>query len=273
MINVICAVCRPLLIWSASQRTRWSLDPMLRWITGITLFLFQFRIQIIIHSRVKLSCYMILIRAQQPVMPWGGSLTVGPPPTWPPPPSGGYWQPSPLAGHPGQSSSTPSPPSNQGYWPLPPWASPTGEQSPPWGMPPWMTPTSQPQRPSSSPPMVSRLCLLSIVPFVIRANIECLAYSSIYVFKRPSSSARCEFVNGVLNMGGSSEGEGKGGGTGNNVAPWSSCMSCCVLVWRLCRFLCEDYADFCVKTMYCCVKTTNFYWFMSCCVKTICIVV
>jgi hypothetical protein len=35
--------------------------------------------------------------------------------------------------------------------------------------------------------------------------------------------------------------------------------------------LCEDYADFCVKTLYCCLKTMDFSLFMSCCVKTICI--
>jgi hypothetical protein len=59
--------------------------------------------------------------------------------------------------------------------------------------------------------------IFSIVPFVIRANVECLAYSSIYVFKRPSSSVKCGFVNGVLNIGGS--GEGEGGGTNNDAAP------------------------------------------------------
>jgi hypothetical protein len=75
----------------------------------------------------------------------------------------------------------------------------------------------QPQRPSSSPPMVSHLCLLSIVPFVIQANVERLAYSSIYTSKRPSSSAGRDFVDGVPNMGGS--GEGEGDGTDNNVAP------------------------------------------------------
>jgi hypothetical protein len=90
--------------------------------------------------------------------------------------------------------------------------------SPAVGMPPWMTPTPQPQRPSS-PPTVSHLCLLSIVPFVIRANIERLAYSSIYVFKRPSSSAGRDFVDRFLNLGGSGEGEGEGGGTSNNEAP------------------------------------------------------
>jgi hypothetical protein len=73
----------------------------------------------------------------------------------------------------------------------------------------------QPQQPSSSPPMISHLCLLSIVPFVIRANVEHLTYSSIYVFKRPSSSAGHDFIDGVLNMGGSGEGESEGGGTGN----------------------------------------------------------
>jgi hypothetical protein len=56
MINIICAICRPLPIRSTSQRTQRSLDPMLRWITGITPFHFQFKIQIITHSRVKLSC-------------------------------------------------------------------------------------------------------------------------------------------------------------------------------------------------------------------------
>jgi hypothetical protein len=30
--------------------------------------------------------------------------------------------------------------------------------------------------------------------------------------------------------------------------------------------LCQDYVDFCVKTMYCCAKTMNFRWFISCCV-------
>jgi hypothetical protein len=59
--------------------------------------------------------------------------------------------------------------------------------------------------------------IISIVPFVIRVNVECLTYSFIYVFKLPSSSARHKFINGVLNMGGSSE--DKGGRTGNNVAP------------------------------------------------------
>jgi hypothetical protein len=59
--------------------------------------------------------------------------------------------------------------------------------------------------------------ILSIVTFIIQANVECLAYSSIYVFKCPSSSAGREFVDGVLNMGGSSEGEG--GGTGSDATP------------------------------------------------------
>jgi hypothetical protein len=65
--------------------------------------------------------------------------------------------------------------------------------------------------------MISHLCLLSIVPFIIRANVECLAYSSIYVFKHPSSSVGRDFVDGVVNMGGSDEGES--GGTGNDAMP------------------------------------------------------
>jgi hypothetical protein len=115
-----------------------------------------------------------------------------------------------------------------------------------------MTPT--PQRPSSSPPTVIHLCLLSIVWFVIRANIERLAYSSIYVFKRLSSSAGCHFAGGVLNMGGS--GEDEGGGTGNDAAPWLSCMPCCVLVWKLCGFLLiyvllyQNYMDCCILLLY-----------------------
>jgi hypothetical protein len=144
-----------------------------------------------------------------PIMPWAGSPTAEQPPTWPPPsppggywplqPSNGYWPPSPLAGHPGQSSSTPLPPSGYIFWP-----------PSPWGMPPWMTPTPQPQRHSSSPPTVSHSCLHSIVPFIIRANVKCLAYSSISVFNHPSSSAGREFVVGAVNMGGSGEGDGGG---------------------------------------------------------------
>ncbi len=141
-----------------------------------------------------------------PVMLWGGPLIVGQPLTWPPQPSlVGYWLPPPPAGHPGQSFSTPPPPFGYEYWP-----------PSPWGMPPWMTLTSQPQQPSSSPSTVSHLCLLSIVPFLIRANVECLAYSSIYVFKRPSSSVRRDFADTVLNVGGSDE--GNGGGNDNDAA-------------------------------------------------------
>jgi hypothetical protein len=58
------------------------------------------------------------------------------------------------------------------------------------------------------------LCL-SIVTFVIRAIVERLANSSIYVFKRPSSSTRRDFANAVLNVEGSSEGDGGG----NDAAP------------------------------------------------------
>jgi hypothetical protein len=74
---------------------------------------------------------------------------------------------------------------------------------------------SQLHRPSSSP-TVRHLCLLSIVTFVIRVNVEWLAYSSIYVFKCPSSLAGCDFINAVLNMGGSDEGDY--GGTDNDAS-------------------------------------------------------
>jgi hypothetical protein len=57
--------------------------------------------------------------------------------------------------------------------------------------------------------------ILSIVPFIVQANVECLTYSSIYVFKRPSLSAGREFIDGILNKGGS----GEGGGTGNDAMP------------------------------------------------------
>jgi hypothetical protein len=206
-----------------------------------------------------------------PVIPWGGSPAAGQPPTWlpplapmgywPPPPAAGCWLPPPPAGHSGQSSSTPPPPSGQGYWPPPLWAPLARREAPLWGMPPWMTPTPQPQWPSSSPPTVSHLCLLSIVPFVIWANVECLAYLSIYAFKRSSSLAGDDFTDRVLNMGGS--GEGAGGGTCNDAAPWSSCMSCCLLVWRLCGFLCEHYVLLCEDygfSLICLVV-----WYMYCC--------
>jgi hypothetical protein len=61
------------------------------------------------------------------------------------------------------------------------------------------------------------LYLLSIAPFVTRANVERLDYSSIYVFKHPSSSVGRDFADGILNMGGF--GEGEGGGTGNDATP------------------------------------------------------
>jgi hypothetical protein len=149
------------------------------------------------------------------VMSWGGSPTTRQPLTSPPPPPGGYWLPQPSygywppppsAGHPDQSFSTPPPPFGRGYWPPLLWAPPARGQALPWGMPLWMTPMPQPHRPSSSLPMVSHSCLLSIVLFVIRANVKRLAYSSIYVFKRPSSSVGHDFIDGVLNVGGSSEG-------------------------------------------------------------------
>jgi hypothetical protein len=199
-----------------------------------------------------------------PVMPWGGSLAVRQPPTWPSSPSGRYWPPPPPVDHSGQSSSTPPPPSGQGYWPLPPWAPLARGQALPWGMPPWTTLMLQPQWPSS-PPMVSHLCLLSIVPFVAWENVECLAYSFIYIFKRPSSSAGLDFIDRVLNLGGS--GEGEGGGTSNDAAPWLSCMSCCVLVWILCRFLCEDYVllceDYGFSLIYALLCQTYMYYYIN----------
>jgi hypothetical protein len=130
-------------------------------------------------------------------------------------------------------------------------------------MPPWITPTLQPQWPSSSPLTVSHLCILLIIPFVIRANVERLAYLSIYAFKRSSSSVGRGFANTVLNMGGF--GEGYGGDTGNDATPWSSCgMWCicvvkrwlCIVVWRLYELsliyvlLCENYIYCCVNMLY-----------------------
>jgi hypothetical protein len=127
------------------------------------------------------------------------------------------------------TSTTPPPPFGHGYWPPPPWAPPTGGHAPPWGMPPWTTLMPKPRRPSSSPPTVSHSCLHSIVPFVIRANVERFACSSIYGLKHPSSSTGRDFIDRVLNMGGSNEGEG--GGTGNDAAsPGSSCAICDVFV-------------------------------------------
>jgi hypothetical protein len=59
--------------------------------------------------------------------------------------------------------------------------------------------------------------ILSIVPFIIQPHVERLPYLSIYVFKCPSSSDGRDFIDGVLNMGGS--GEGDCDGTGNDVVP------------------------------------------------------
>jgi glyoxylate utilization-related uncharacterized protein len=59
-------------------------------------------------------------------------------------------------------------------------------------------------------------CILSIVTFVIRANVEQLTNSSIYVFKQPSSSVERDFTDAILNVRGS--GEGDRDGTGNDTA-------------------------------------------------------
>jgi glyoxylate utilization-related uncharacterized protein len=69
-----------------------------------------------------------------------------------------------------------------------------------------------PQQPSSLPLTVRHSCL-SFVTFVIRANVKQLTNSSIYIFKRPSSSVGHDFADLVLNVGGSNEGDD--GGTGN----------------------------------------------------------
>jgi hypothetical protein len=53
-------------------------------------------------------------------------------------------------------------------------------------------------------------------------------YSSIYVFKHPSSSAGRDFADAVLNMGGS--GDGDNSDTSNDAAPWLSCAICDVFV-------------------------------------------
>jgi hypothetical protein len=138
-----------------------------------------------------------------------------------------------------------------------------------WGMPPWTAPTPQLQRPSYSPPTVCHLCLLLIVPFVIRTNVKRLAYLSIYVFKRHSLSAGRDFIDGVLTMEGS--GEGEGGGTSNDAAPWLSCMWCicvvkwwlCIVMWRLYKlsliyvFLCEYYMYYCINQLY------DLFWRLS----------
>jgi hypothetical protein len=166
--------------------------------------------------------------------------------------------PPPSAAHSGQSSNTPPPPSVQGYWSLS-WAPPTGGQALPWGMPPWKTLT--PQQPSSLLLTVRYLCLLWIVTFVIRGNVEHLANSSNYVFKQPSSSTGRDFIDAVLNMGGSDEGDG--GGTSNETAPWSSCDMWCI----------HDVKWLCIV-----LNTMNCHWFMYletwiamyCCHSSIC---
>jgi hypothetical protein len=70
-----------------------------------------------------------------------------------------------------------------------------------------------------------------------------MTHSSIYVFKRPSSSAGC-----------------------NNT--WEDPARAVAPAMMRCRdrvvcdvfvSLCEDYTDFCVKTMYCCVKTIQIF--------------
>jgi hypothetical protein len=134
-----------------------------------------------------------------------------------------------------------------------------GGQAPLWGMPLWTTPTPQPQRYSSSPPMVSHLCLLSIVPFIIRANVERLTYSSIYVFKHPSSSVRRKFIDEVLNLGGSCDCEGGGN---DPMAPWSSCATYVMYLHlkMMIMYYCEHY-ELSLLYIYVCVSVCMYiYW-------------
>jgi hypothetical protein len=60
-------------------------------------------------------------------------------------------------------------------------------------------------------------CLLILI-FVIWALVERLSNSSIDFLQRPSSSARRDFADVILNVGGS--GEGDGGGNDIDAAPW-----------------------------------------------------
>jgi hypothetical protein len=90
MVIVIHAAHMPLPIQSTFQRTRRSLDPMLRQITCIILFLFQFRIQILTSCTSQTFMLQGSHMGPTPMMPWGGSPAVEQTSTWPPPPPGGY---------------------------------------------------------------------------------------------------------------------------------------------------------------------------------------
>jgi hypothetical protein len=91
--------------------------------------------------------------------------------------------------------------------------------------------------------------ILSIVPFVIQPHVERLPYLSIYIFKRPSSSPRRDFVNGILNMEGSNKGEA--GGTSN-------ARDAVIELYILLCLCIKTMQIICVNTMYCCANTVNF---------------
>jgi hypothetical protein len=141
MINVICAVRRPL---PYCPRPNAPGNPLTHASMDHRYNSLHFLIQN--SNSYSLTSQTFLLQGSHtgppPVMLWGGSPAAGqrpmslpplPPGGYLPPlPSSGYWPPPPPAGHLGHSSNTPPPPFGHGYWPLLLWALPAGGQAPPW---------------------------------------------------------------------------------------------------------------------------------------------
>jgi hypothetical protein len=173
----------PLPIWSASQRTRHSLDPTLQWIIGIILFPFNLEFEFLLMHESNFhvtgfsywsNTHDVMRRVSRSRATFDVATTATS--SWILAATTSSYIVAAIASRwilAATASSRSSslefqhsfPTFGQGYWP-PPWAPLDRGQAPPWGMSSWTTPTPQLYQPSL-PLMVRHLCLLSIVTFII----------------------------------------------------------------------------------------------------------
>jgi hypothetical protein len=138
MINRICVVYMPLPIRSVSQRTRRSLDPTLRWITRIILFVFnsEFKFVLIYESNFHVTGFSYGPTTYDVVWRVSHSRVASNVAS-----AASRWILDATAFRPEFQHSLPL--SGHRYWLPPPWAPPTGGEVPSWGLAPLMTSTPQ----------------------------------------------------------------------------------------------------------------------------------
>jgi hypothetical protein len=198
-----------------SQRTQRSLDPTLRWITGITLFIFQFKFLLINESNFHITGFShrpttcdVVGRVSHSRAAFDVAVTVA-----------SKWILAVTTSS--RSSRTQFQHSSPTFRPRIPTAIVVGTSR--WRASPTVGNTSVDDTDTAGTATFffptdgkSIVPILLIMLFVIQAHVERLPYLSIYVFKCHSSSIGRDFIDGVLNTEGSDEGEG--GGTDNDAA-------------------------------------------------------